>query len=72
MEVSSDLSLLGENFEMGRVKDDDYESQSRSDNFDGASSDDGDADENMPQAHRKKKYHKHLLSKFRSLKWVAL
>ncbi|KAL5567824.1 hypothetical protein UlMin_024399 [Ulmus minor] len=56
-----EMGLLGENFDlgiMGRMREDEYESRSGSDNFEGASGDDqdGGGDEQPP---RKKKYHRH-------------
>ncbi|CAL0303406.1 unnamed protein product [Lupinus luteus] len=67
MEGSSDLSLLGENFEMGRRKDDGYESRSGSDNFDGASGDDQDVGEDTPRNRRRKKYHRHTSGQIQEL-----
>ncbi|KAK7283660.1 hypothetical protein RIF29_13339 [Crotalaria pallida] len=63
MDANSDLSLLGENFEMGRVlKDDD----SGSDNFDAGSGDDHDANEDTPRR-RRKKYHRHTPQQIQEL-----
>ncbi|KAE9617346.1 putative transcription factor & lipid binding HD-SAD family [Lupinus albus] len=67
MEGSSDLSLLGENFETGRRRDDDYESRSGSDNFDVASGDDLDVNEETPRNRRRKKYHRHTPSQIQEL-----
>ncbi|XP_028806242.1 homeobox-leucine zipper protein ANTHOCYANINLESS 2 [Neltuma alba] len=59
MEGHGDMGLIGE-FDhnlMGRMRDDEYESRSGSDNFEGVSGDDQDAGDDQPQ--RRKKYHRH-------------
>ncbi|XP_019452814.1 PREDICTED: homeobox-leucine zipper protein ANTHOCYANINLESS 2-like isoform X1 [Lupinus angustifolius] len=60
MEGHTDMGLICENFDTGltgRMRDDEYESRSGSDNFDGASGDDQDAGDGHPK--RKKRYHRH-------------
>ncbi|XP_057950555.1 homeobox-leucine zipper protein ANTHOCYANINLESS 2-like [Malania oleifera] len=62
------MSLIGENLDptmMGRIKEDEYESRSGSDNLDaGGSGDDQDADDKPP---RKKKYHRHTPQQIQEL-----
>ncbi|OIV98916.1 hypothetical protein TanjilG_07351 [Lupinus angustifolius] len=67
MEGSNDLSLLGENFDLGVVKDDDNESRSGSDNLDGVSGDDQDAGEESSGSQRRKKYHRHTPQQIQEL-----
>ncbi|KAI9091066.1 hypothetical protein K1719_028336 [Acacia pycnantha] len=60
MEGHGDMGLIGE-FDhslMGRMRDDEYESRSGSDNFEGVSGDDQDAGGD-DQSKRRKKYHRH-------------
>ncbi|XP_061338747.1 homeobox-leucine zipper protein ANTHOCYANINLESS 2-like [Gastrolobium bilobum] len=68
MEGHDQMALIGENFEnglMGRMRDDENESRSGSDNFEGGSGDDQDAGDNTPQ--RKKKYHRHTPQQIQEL-----
>lgn len=61
MEGHTEMGLIGENFDaglMGRMRDDEDESRSESDNFEGASGDDQDAGDDQ-QPKRKKRYHRH-------------
>lgn len=60
MEGHSEMGLTGESLDtgiIGRMRDDEYESRSGSDNFEGVSGDDLDAGDDHPQ--RKKRYHRH-------------
>ncbi|XP_061374520.1 homeobox-leucine zipper protein ANTHOCYANINLESS 2-like [Gastrolobium bilobum] len=68
MEGHDQMDLIGENFEnglMGRMRDDENDSRSGSDNFEGGSGDDQDAGDNTPQ--RKKKYHRHTPQQIQQL-----
>nr|GMD00636.1 homeobox-leucine zipper protein ANTHOCYANINLESS 2-like isoform X1 [Ipomoea batatas] len=61
MEGLGELGMIGENFDpgsMGRAREDEYESRSGSENFEGASGDDQD---NTPgdKSSKRKKYHRH-------------
>ncbi|KAE9621024.1 putative transcription factor & lipid binding HD-SAD family [Lupinus albus] len=67
MEGSNDLSLLGENFGLGVVKDDDNESRSGSDNLDGVSGDDQDFGEETSRSQRRRKYHRHTPQQIQEL-----
>ncbi|XP_027359024.1 homeobox-leucine zipper protein ANTHOCYANINLESS 2-like [Abrus precatorius] len=69
MEGNSEMGLLGESFDtnfVGRMRDDEYESRSGSDNFDGGSGDDQDAGDDQPQK-KKKKYHRHTPQQIQEL-----
>ncbi|XP_061369544.1 homeobox-leucine zipper protein ANTHOCYANINLESS 2 [Gastrolobium bilobum] len=60
MEGHSEMGLIGENLDTsltGRMRDDENESRSGSDNFEGLSGDDQDAGDDQRQ--RKKRYHRH-------------
>ncbi|XP_054807918.1 homeobox-leucine zipper protein ANTHOCYANINLESS 2 isoform X2 [Prosopis cineraria] len=62
-----DMGLIGE-FDhslIGRLRDDEYESRSGSDNFEGISIDDQDAGDDQPQ--RRKKYHRHTPNQIQEL-----
>ncbi|CAL5185284.1 unnamed protein product [Lathyrus oleraceus] len=61
MERNGQMGLIGESFEaglIGRMREDEYESRSGSDNFDGGSGDELDAGDDQPRS-KKKKYHRH-------------
>lgn len=63
------MGLIGENFDsglLGRMREDEYESRSGSENFDGASGDDLDAGDDQPQ-NKKKKYHRHTPQQIQEL-----
>ncbi|TKY45132.1 Homeobox-leucine zipper protein ANTHOCYANINLESS 2 [Spatholobus suberectus] len=70
MEGHSEMGLIGESFDtsnlLGRMRDDEYESRSGSDNFDGGSGDDQDAGDDQPQK-KKKKYHRHTPQQIQEL-----
>ncbi|GAV85073.1 Homeobox domain-containing protein/START domain-containing protein [Cephalotus follicularis] len=60
MDGHGGMDLLGEHFDpsaIGRMREDEYESRSGSDNFEGGSGDDQEANEDGPP--RKKKYNRH-------------
>lgn len=60
MEGLGELGMIGENFDpgsMGRGREDEYESRSGSDNFEGASGDDQDTPGD--KSSKRKKYHRH-------------
>lgn len=60
MDGHGEMGLIGEKFDTGmmaRMRDDEYESRSGSDNIEGASGDDLDAGDD--QRPKKKKYHRH-------------
>lgn len=66
MEGRAEMGRIGGDFEAsggGRSKDDEYESRSGSDNMEGGSGDDQDAD-NPP---RKKRYHRHTPQQIQEL-----
>lgn len=66
MEGRGEMGRIGGEFEAsgsGRSKDDEYESRSGSDNMEGGSGDDQDAD-NPP---RKKRYHRHTPQQIQEL-----
>lgn len=65
MEGRGEMGRIGSDFEasVGRNKDDEYESRSGSDNMEGGSGDDQDAD-NPP---RKKRYHRHTPQQIQEL-----
>ncbi|MED6180914.1 hypothetical protein PIB30_014469 [Stylosanthes scabra] len=69
MEGHSEMGLIGDHFDggmLGRIKEDEFESRSGSDNFEGgASGDDQEADNNQPK--RKKKYHRHTPNQIQEL-----
>ncbi|XP_020221720.1 homeobox-leucine zipper protein ROC5 [Cajanus cajan] len=70
MEGHSEMGLIGESFDtsnlLGRMRDDEYESRSGSDNFDGGSGDDQDGGDDQPQK-KKKKYHRHTPQQIQEL-----
>ncbi|XP_045810380.1 homeobox-leucine zipper protein ROC6-like [Trifolium pratense] len=69
MEANGEMGLIGENFDsglMGRMRDDDFESRSGSENFD-ASGDEFDAGDDHQQNKRKKKYHRHTPQQIQEL-----
>ena len=70
MEGHSEMGLMGESFDtsnlLGRMRDDEYESRSGSDNFDGGSGDDQDAGDDQPHK-KKKKYHRHTPQQIQEL-----
>jgi len=69
MEGHSEMGLIGESFDtslLGRIRDDEYESRSGSDNFDGGSGDDQDVGDDQPQR-KKKKYHRHTPQQIQEL-----
>ncbi|GAU44802.1 hypothetical protein TSUD_291950 [Trifolium subterraneum] len=69
MEANGEMGLIGENFDsglMGRMRDDDFDSRSGSENFD-ASGDEFDAGDDQQQNKRKKKYHRHTPQQIQEL-----
>ena len=61
MDGPGDMNLIGENFDaglIGKMREDEYESRSGSDNMEGGSGDDQDAGDDQ-QRSRRKKYHRH-------------
>ncbi|KAK7270842.1 hypothetical protein RJT34_26303 [Clitoria ternatea] len=69
MEGHDELGLLGEGFDtslLGRLRDDEYESRSGSENFDGGSGDEQDAGDDNSQK-KKKKYHRHTPQQIQEL-----
>lgn len=57
---AGEMGLIGEQFDpsvVGRIREEEFESRSGSDNVEGASGDDREANEDGPP--RKKKYHRH-------------
>ncbi|KAL2967404.1 hypothetical protein AAZX31_16G173800 [Glycine max] len=70
MEGHSEMGLMGESFDtsnlLGRMRDDEYESRSGSDNFDGGSGDDQDTGDDQPHK-KKKKYHRHTPQQIQEL-----
>ncbi|MCI30891.1 homeobox-leucine zipper protein ANTHOCYANINLESS 2-like, partial [Trifolium medium] len=69
-----EMGLIGENFDsglMGRMRDDDFESRSGSENFD-ASGDEFDAGDDHQQNKRKKKYHRHTPQQIQELEKYVL
>ncbi|ESR35117.1 hypothetical protein CICLE_v100044532mg, partial [Citrus x clementina] len=57
---AGEMGLIGEQFDpsvVGRIREEEFESRSGSDNVEGASGDDQEANEDGPP--RKKKYHRH-------------
>ncbi|KAM1613397.1 hypothetical protein EV1_001843 [Malus domestica] len=69
MDGHSELGFA-ENFDpgiIGRLRDDEYESRSGSDNFEGASGDDQDGGGGGDQPPRKKKYHRHTPNQIQEL-----
>lgn len=77
MEGHGDMGLIGE-FDhslMGRMRDDEYESRSGSDNFEGLSGDDQDAAAGVggdDQPNRRKKYHRHTPHQIQELESYVL
>ncbi|KAK7314990.1 hypothetical protein VNO77_33522 [Canavalia gladiata] len=69
MEGHGEMGLIGESFDtslLGRMRDDEYESRSGSDNFDGGSGEDQDAGDDPPHK-KKKKYHRHTPQQIQEL-----
>ncbi|KAG2384846.1 Homeobox-leucine zipper protein [Vigna angularis] len=70
MEGRNEMGMMGESFDtsnlLGRIRDDDYESRSESDNFDGGSGDEQDVGDDQPQR-KKKKYHRHTPQQIQDL-----
>ncbi|KAM7476380.1 hypothetical protein LguiB_023623 [Lonicera macranthoides] len=67
MEGQGEVARIGENYESSvgrRSRDEEHESRSGSDNMDGASGDDQDADDKPP---RKKRYHRHTPQQIQEL-----
>ncbi|GLU00609.1 hypothetical protein SLE2022_179620 [Rubroshorea leprosula] len=67
IDIQGDGTKIGENFEatLGRrIREEEHESRSGSDNMDGASGDDQDAADNPP---RKKRYHRHTPAQIQEL-----
>lgn len=67
MEGQGEVARMGENYESSvgrRSRDEEHESRSGSDNMDGASCDDQDADDKPP---RKKRYHRHTPQQIQEL-----
>lgn len=75
MEGRSEMGMMGESFDtsnlLGRIRDDDYESRSESDNFDGGSGDEQDVGDDQPQR-KKKKYHRHTPQQIQDLEAYAI
>lgn len=70
MEGNVGMGLIGENFDsglLGRLRDDDYESRSGSENFDDLSGDDLDVADDQPKSKKKKKYHRHTPQQIQEL-----
>ncbi|XP_012570175.1 homeobox-leucine zipper protein HDG1 isoform X2 [Cicer arietinum] len=69
MEGQSEIGLTGESLDtnnmIGRMREDEYESRSGSDNFEGISGDDQDAGDEQPK--RKKRYHRHTPNQIQEL-----
>ncbi|XP_058773445.1 homeobox-leucine zipper protein ROC6-like [Vicia villosa] len=69
MDRNGQMGLIGENFEsglLGRMREDEYESRSGSENFDGGSGDELDAGDDQPRS-KKKKYHRHTPQQIQEL-----
>ncbi|KAK7380267.1 hypothetical protein VNO78_32775 [Psophocarpus tetragonolobus] len=70
MEGHGEMGLIGDSFDtsnlLGRLRDDEYESRSGSDNFDGGSGDEQDGGDDQPQK-KKKKYHRHTPQQIQEL-----
>lgn len=67
-----DVTRMAENFESiggRRSREEEHESRSGSDNIDGGSGDDQDADNNPP---RKKRYHRHTPQQIQELEAYSL
>lgn len=73
MEGQSEIGLTGESLDtnnmIGRMREDEYESRSGSDNFEGISGDDQDAGDEQPK--RKKRYHRHTPNQIQELESYA-
>jgi hypothetical protein len=66
---NGEMRLPGENFDasvMGRMREDDFDTRSGSENFD-ASGDEADAGDDQQQNKRKKKYHRHTPQQIQEL-----
>lgn len=76
MENLGEMSILGENFDGGRIREDELESRSCSDNFEAASGDDLDNtnqnqhnnnNNNNQKSSKRKKYHRHTAFQIQEL-----
>lgn len=69
MENLREMGVIGESYDsglMGRVKEDEFDSRSGSDNFEAGSGDDQNTTENK-SSKRKKKYHRHTAFQIQEL-----
>lgn len=70
---AGEMGLIGEQFDpsvVGRMREEEFESRSGSDNVEGASGDDQEANEDGPP--RKKKYHRHTPHQIQELESYGL